>query len=71
MDGQPVPLLRANFIMRAVHLPPGEHLVEFRFEPPRTMFFGSLAALVLAFVLWGFTFAGKPSAIAASSDKTV
>ncbi|MCI0534848.1 MAG: hypothetical protein L0Z50_06445 [Verrucomicrobiales bacterium] len=53
LDGQPVPLLRANFIMRAVHLPPGEHMVEFRFEPSAAMFFVSLAGLLLAFVLWG------------------
>jgi hypothetical protein len=33
VDGREVPILRANMMMRAVVLPPGEHRVEFRFEP--------------------------------------
>ncbi|MDW8309698.1 MAG: YfhO family protein, partial [Verrucomicrobiales bacterium] len=51
VDGQPAPLLRANFIMRAVALPAGEHTVEFRFEPPTTYLYVSLAALGLGAVL--------------------
>jgi len=34
LDGHPVPILRANGVVRAVLVPPGEHTVEFRFEPP-------------------------------------
>jgi len=33
LDGEPVPILRANLIFRALALPAGEHVVEFRFEP--------------------------------------
>ncbi len=33
LDDEPVPILRANLIFRAVALPAGEHVVEFRFEP--------------------------------------
>jgi hypothetical protein len=68
MDGQPVPLLRANFIMRAVHLPPGEHTVEFRFAPAVTMLYVSLAALVLALVLWGLLVLAPGKPVAGSSS---
>lgn len=33
LDGKPAPLLRANYIFRAVPLPPGEHTVQFVFRP--------------------------------------
>jgi uncharacterized membrane protein YfhO len=31
--GEPVPVLRANAIFRAVAVPPGRHVVDFEFEP--------------------------------------
>jgi len=34
VDGTPVTMRRANFIMRAVALPPGEHSVTFSFHTP-------------------------------------
>jgi len=33
--GSELPIYRANGLMRAVYLPAGEHVLEFRFEPPR------------------------------------
>jgi hypothetical protein len=53
VDGKPETLLRCNFIMRGVRVPPGTHRVEFRFEPPIRAFYVSLAALVLTVLLWG------------------
>jgi hypothetical protein len=53
VNGQPAPLLRANFIMRAVHLPAGTHKVEFVFKPDIRPLFVSLAAIALAVVLTG------------------
>jgi hypothetical protein len=37
--------------MRGVHLGPGEHTVEFRFEPPVGALYVSLAACAVALVL--------------------
>ncbi|HUE76177.1 MAG TPA: YfhO family protein, partial [Chloroflexota bacterium] len=33
LNGQRVPLLRANYLFRAVQVPPGDHVVRVRFEP--------------------------------------
>jgi hypothetical protein len=33
IDGEPAPIFRANVAFRAVVIPPGEHRVEFRYEP--------------------------------------
>jgi hypothetical protein len=51
VDNEPAKLLRCNYLMRGVYLLPGEHRVEFRFQPPIRMFYLSLAALGLGFVL--------------------
>lgn len=51
VDGQPAPLLRANYLMRAVRLEPGSHTVEFSYGVPMRMFYVSLAALGVAFAL--------------------
>ena len=34
IDGQPVPVLRANSILRGIYLPSGEHTIAMRFDPP-------------------------------------
>ena len=54
VDGRPVPLLRCNFIMRGVQIPTGEHQVDFRFAPPLTGLYVSLAALLLGVALVGY-----------------
>ena len=53
VDGQPSPLLRANFIMRGVAVPAGEHTVEFRFSPPHGTLWVSLSAIAAGFVCVG------------------
>ncbi len=35
VDGEEVPYLRANYILRAMELPEGEHTIEWRFRAPR------------------------------------
>lgn len=54
VDGQPVPLLRCNYIMRGVYLTPGRHSIEFRFQPPSTAFFITLSAIVAGVLICGF-----------------
>ena len=54
VDGREDTLLRANYLMRGVYLKPGKHEVEFRFEPPITTLWISLAALAsgLGLCVW-------------------
>jgi hypothetical protein len=47
VDGQPAPILRACVMFRAVALPPGEHVVEFRFQP-----WSVSAGLALSALAW-------------------
>jgi hypothetical protein len=54
VDGKPGTVLRCNYIMRGVHLNPGNHLVEFRFEPPERAFYVSVAAVVSCVLLCCF-----------------
>jgi hypothetical protein len=59
VDGKPAELLRANFIMRAVALSPGDHRVEFRYAPPLGSLYVSLTAIAIGFVLIGVLVAVK------------
>jgi hypothetical protein len=57
VDGKPAMLLRCNYIMRGVQVPAGSHSVEFRFRPPLTGMYVSLAAegigiVLIAGLLW-------------------
>jgi hypothetical protein len=58
VNGEPVPLLRADLILRAVALPAGEHEVRFEYRDPalrRGMLLavvGILATLILLLVAW-------------------
>jgi hypothetical protein len=54
VDGRPEPLLRANFLMRAVPLDPGTHTIEFQFRVPPGPLYISLAALAGALLCLGF-----------------
>lgn len=50
LDGVKVPYVRANYILRAMEIPKGEHEIEFKFEP-KAYFVGNKIALVSSILL--------------------
>jgi hypothetical protein len=53
VNGATAPLLRCNYLMRGVFLPPGQHTVVFSFEPSMAGLFISLTAILAAAGLCG------------------
>ncbi|MGC8878081.1 MAG: YfhO family protein, partial [Anaerolineae bacterium] len=51
VDGQPAPILRANLMFRAVPVKPGEHRVEFRYQPVSLRIGAWISAV--AWIVWG------------------
>jgi hypothetical protein len=51
VDGKPSELLRCNYIMRGVLLPPGEHSIEFNFAPSLLPLCITLGSLLFGIVL--------------------
>ncbi len=50
IDGQEAPYFRANFILRAMIVPAGDHNIEFRFEP-RSYFAGQKVSMAASLIL--------------------
>lgn len=57
VDGQPAPLLKANYLMRGLHLTPGEHEIVWRFEPATEGLYVSVAAIFAGLVMTGLVVA--------------
>ena len=53
VDGRPMELLRCNFIMRGVYLPPGPHTVEFQYKISNGPLYVTLAAIAVGLFLCG------------------
>jgi hypothetical protein len=53
VDGKPEKLLRANFLMRAVQVPAGEHMVEWHYRPDLKVAYISWSAFILMLLLAG------------------
>jgi hypothetical protein len=53
VDQKPGSVLRCNYIMRGVFVPPGHHRIEFRYQPPLKLLFISLTAFGLGILLAG------------------
>ncbi len=51
IDGQPAEMLRANYTLRALRIPAGQHTVEFRFEPQSIKVTDSIAYAALIIML--------------------
>ena len=62
VDGKPAELLRCNFLMRGVQIPPGVHEVIFDFRLPNKPLYVTLSAIGLGGLLGAFLFftRGKP-----------
>lgn len=50
VDGNEIPILRANYVLRAAQLPGGNHKVEFKFEP-QSYYMGENISLVASIIL--------------------
>jgi hypothetical protein len=66
VDGKPSELLRCNYIMRGVFLPPGEHTVEFKFAPSLVPLCITLAALLFGIALLFYVCWPRPGATLAA-----
>lgn len=51
IDGQPAEMLRANYTLRALRIPAGQHTVEFRFDPQSIRVTDSIAYAALIIML--------------------
>jgi hypothetical protein len=54
IDQKPGTVLRCNYIMQGVFLPPGRHTIEFRYQPPQKILYISLGAFALGILLGGY-----------------
>ncbi|TAL02663.1 MAG: hypothetical protein EPO07_07075, partial [Verrucomicrobia bacterium] len=59
VDGKPARLLRCNYVMRGVQLEPGDHAVEFRYQPSLNALYVSLLAVAIGLGLIGYLAVGK------------
>ena len=69
IDGKPAALLRCNYIMQGVKVPPGDHRVEFRFAPSPIGLYVSLAAIGVGLCLVGFLVVSRPAAPEQEQEK--
>jgi hypothetical protein len=59
VDGRRQAVLPCNYLMRGVYLTPGNHTVEFRFQPPVGAIYVSVAASVAGLLLLGVAIGGR------------
>lgn len=69
IDGKAAPILRCNFVMRGVALQPGEHRVEFDFQPPTRALYVTLIGIATSAALLGFVAVPRRKASSPSKGK--
>lgn len=70
VDDKPSTVLRCNYIMRGVFVPAGHHTIVFRYQPPVTFFYVSVAAIGAGLLLVGIVvFGSRSPADASGKDK--
>jgi uncharacterized membrane protein YfhO len=57
IDGEKVPFVRANYMLRALRVPSGEHTITFEYKP-QSQYLGGKIALVFGFLGLAFLFLG-------------
>lgn len=53
LDGRPARILAANYAFRAVEVPPGRHMIRFRYRPPWFLTGAGVSVLGLIVCVWG------------------
>lgn len=52
VDGQETPIIKANYVLRAIKVPAGNHTIEFKFRP-KSFATGNTIALICSLLLFG------------------
>lgn len=55
VDGKPVPLLKADYLFRAIQVDKGEHQIIMAYQP-KSFWFGLVISLIVGFLLAGYAF---------------